>query len=335
MVNMVELGRALAPEARRPLNLLWVYLSNPAVVAPYTSMVLRGLAREDLFLVCQEMFLTETARWADLVLPGASSLELTELYTAYGHRLVQMAKPVIGPVGQSRSMLSVVPGDGRPPGLWGKRCSGPGEEEIIAWLLASGSPSLEGITLESLAPGRPLLANIPVNPYAAGFLTPSGKVEFYSGAMAAQGLDPLPNGEPSRDDDREGAYPLQLITPPRKQFLNSTFNEVERQRERAGEANLLLHPLDAAARGLVDGGLVRVFNRRGECLLRVRVSDAGAARGHRGRGPLLGGPHPRRQGHQPPDQPGPGRRGGQQRLPLQPGGGGPGLKKALRHRIKA
>ncbi len=272
-VNMVELGRALAPEARRPLNLLWVHLSNPAVVAPDTSMVLRGLAREDLFLVCQEMFLTETARWADLVLPGASSLELTELYTAYGHRLVQMAKPVIGPVGQSRSMLSVFQEMAGRLGF-GEEVFRAGEEEIIAWLLASGSPSLEGITLESLAPGRPLLANIPVNPYAAGFLTPSGKVEFYSGAMAAQGLDPLPNGEPSRDDDREGAYPLQLITPPRKQFLNSTFNEVERQRERAGEANLLLHPLDAAARGLVDGGLVRVFNRRGECLLRVRVSDA-------------------------------------------------------------
>lgn len=272
-LNMVELGAALAPEAPRPINLMWVYLSNPAVVAPDTSAVLRGLAREDLFLVCQEMFLTETARWADLVLPGASSLEMTDLYTAYGHRWVQMARPVIDPVGQCRSLLSVFQEMAGRMG-YGEEVFSASEEQHIAWLLGGGSPCLEGITLESLSACRPLKANIPANPYSRGFLTHSGKVEFYSEDMAALGLDPLPSGEPGRDDDHGGAYPLQLITPPRKQFLNSTFNEVSVQREKAGEATLILHPLDSAARGIVDGGLVRVFNARGECLLRAQVSDA-------------------------------------------------------------
>lgn len=272
-VNMVELGRALAPDAPRPINLLWVYLSNPAVVAPDTSAVLRGLAREDLFVVSQEMFLTETARWADLVLPGAGSLEITDLYTAYGHRWVQMAGPIIDTVGQCRSILSVFQEMAARMGF-SEEVFSASEEKLISWLLDSGSPCLEGITLESLSPCRPLQANIPANPYTRGFLTPSGKVEFYSEALAALGLDPLPNGEPSRDDGQGGAYPLQLITPPRKQFLNSTFNEVASLRERAGEAGILLHPLDAAARGIVDGGLVRVFNSRGECLLRAQVSEA-------------------------------------------------------------
>ncbi|MCB2190144.1 MAG: molybdopterin oxidoreductase family protein [Deltaproteobacteria bacterium] len=272
-VNMVELGSALALDTPRPINLLWVYLSNPAVVAPDTSAVLRGLAREDLFLVCQEMFLTETARWADLVLPGASSLEMTDLHTAYGHRCVQMAKPIIDPVGECRSLWSVFREMAGRLGFEEEVFTAD-EEQHIAWMLEGGSPCLEGITMQSLAQGRPLQADIPANPYSRGFLTPSGKVEFYSEAMAALGLDPLPSGEPSRDDDHGGEYPLQLITPPRKQFLNSTFNEVATQRERAGEADLFLHPLDAAARGIGDGGLVRVYNRRGECLLRAKVSDA-------------------------------------------------------------
>ncbi|BEQ13604.1 molybdopterin-containing oxidoreductase family protein [Desulfoferula mesophila] len=272
-VNMVQLGAALAPEAPRPLHLLWVYLSNPAVVAPDSSAVLKGLAREDLFLVCQEMFMTETARWADLILPGAGSLEITELYTSYGHRYVQMAKPVIAPVGQCRSLWSVFQEMAGRMGF-DEEVFTADEEQHISWMLDSGSPCLEGITLQSLSAGRPLLANIPANPYERGFLTPSGKVEFYCEALAAQGLDPLPDGAPSREDDHGGVYPLQLITPPRKQFLNSTFNELEAQRERAGEAEIYLHPDDAAARGIVDGGLVRVFNGRGECLLRAKVSEA-------------------------------------------------------------
>ncbi|MBI4797679.1 MAG: molybdopterin oxidoreductase family protein [Desulfarculus sp.] len=269
--NMVQLGRALT-QAQPPVRLLYVYLCNPAVVAPDTSQVLAGLMRQDLFTVVQEMFLTETACLADLVLPSACSLEMTDLYRAYGHYHVQMAKPVIPPPGQARPLLAVFQELAGRLGFT-EPVFRAGEEEIISWLLRTGSPYLEGITLEGLASGRPLRVNAPANPYAAGFLTPSGKVEFYSQALEALGLDPLPAGAPSQDDEGLGRYALQLITPPRHQFLNSTFNEVPALVAQAGPAVILIHPRDAAARGIADGQEVRVFNGRGACVLRVRVSQ--------------------------------------------------------------
>lgn len=270
--NMVRLGQVLT-QAQPPVRLLYVYLCNPAVVAPDSSQVLAGLHRQDLFTVVQEMFLTETARLADLVLPSASSLEMTDLYRAYGHYHVQMARPVMAPVGQSRPLLGVFQALARRLGF-AEDVFRASEEEIIAWLLRTDSPYLQGLSLERLAPGRPLRVNAGANPYAAGFLTPSGQVEFYSQALADQGLDPLPDGAPSLDPEGQGRYGLQLITPPRHQFLNSTFNEVPALLAQAGPATLLLHPIDAAARGIADGQEVRVFNDRGQCFLRAQVSQA-------------------------------------------------------------
>ncbi len=270
--NMVRLGQVLT-QAQPPVRLLYVYLCNPAVVAPDSSQVLAGLHRQDLFTVVQEMFLTETARLADLVLPSACSLEMTDLYRAYGHYHVQMARPVMAPVGQSRPLLGVFQALARRLGF-AEDVFRASEEEIIAWLLRTDSPYLQGLSLERLAPGRPLRVNSGANPYAAGFLTPSGQVEFYSQALADQGLDPLPDGAPSLDPEGQGRYGLQLITPPRHQFLNSTFNEVPALLAQAGPATLLLHPIDAAARGIADGQEVRVFNDRGQCFLRAQVSQA-------------------------------------------------------------
>lgn len=268
--NMVQLGRALT-QAQPPVRLLYVYLCNPAVVAPDSSQVLAGLMREDLFTVVQEMFLSETASLADLVLPSACSLEMTDLYRGYGHYYVQMARPVIPPPGQARPLLGVFQELAGRLGFQ-EPVFRAGEEEIISWLLQTDSPYLEGITPERLAGGRPLRVNAPANPYAAGFLTPSGRVEFYSQSMAAQGLDPLPAGAPSQDQAGLGRYPLQLITPPRHQFLNSTFNEVPALVAQAGPAAILIHPRDAAARGIADGQEVLVYNGRGQCRLRARVS---------------------------------------------------------------
>jgi anaerobic selenocysteine-containing dehydrogenase len=106
-VNMVQLGHALTGLDDPPVKLLYVYLSNPAVVAPQSREVLAGLARQDLFLVVQEMFPTDTTRYADIVLPGAGFMEVTDIYRAYGHNYIQMARPVIPPVGQSRSTLAI------------------------------------------------------------------------------------------------------------------------------------------------------------------------------------------------------------------------------------
>ncbi len=267
--NMVQLGRTLN-QADPPVRLLHVYLSNPAVVAPDSGQVQRGLARYDLFTVVHEMFLTETARLADLVLPGTSSLEMTDLYRAYGHHYVQMARPVIPPVGRSRSILAVFQELAGRLGF-SEPVFKASEDEIISWLLETKSPYLEGITFERLAACRPLRVNAPANPYAEGFATPSGKVEMSLPAWAGLGLDPLPNGEPSLDPEGGPSHPLRLITPPNHHFLNSTFNEVEELRAKAGQAELIMHAQDAAARGIVQGQLVRVFNRRGECVLRARV----------------------------------------------------------------
>ncbi|MEW5914721.1 MAG: molybdopterin oxidoreductase family protein [Thermodesulfobacteriota bacterium] len=272
-VNMVQLGDALAGRLEGPpIKLLHVYLCNPASVAPDSSLVQAGLAREDLFVSVQEMFLTETARLADLVLPSTSCLEMTDLYAGYGHYYLQMARPVIPAVGQCRSILSVFQELASRLGF-GEEVFSAGEETIIRWLLDSGSPYLEGISFGDLAGCRPLRVKAPANPYQHGFATPSGKVEFYSQAMADLGLDPLPDGAPSLDPDGLGRYRLQLITPPKREFLNSSFNDVPELVDKAGPATLLMNPADAEARGIVNGDLVRVFNDRGQCLLVAQVEN--------------------------------------------------------------
>ncbi len=124
-----------------------------------------------------------------------------------------------------------------------------------------------------LKSGRPVRLNIAANPYANGFATPSGKVEFYSQTMADQGLDPLPDGQPLRDPDGGNRYHLEFITPPHHFFLNSAFNEIDELRQRAGEARVMIHPETARARGITDGDAVSVFNDRGACTFKAQVTD--------------------------------------------------------------
>ena len=271
-VNMVELANALTGLDGPPVKLLYVYLSNPAVVAPQSRKVLAGLAREDLFVVVQEMFPTDTTRYADIVLPGASFLELTDIYRAYGHNYIQMARPAIPPVGQSRSTLSIFQALASRLGFEDDVFS-LGEMDFIDGFLNEESPYLEGIDVEALKSGRPVRLNIPANPYAKGFATPSGKVEFYSQTMADQGLDPLPDGQPLRDPDGGNRYLLEFITPPHHFFLNSAFNEIDELRQRAGEARVMIHPETARARGITDGDPVSVFNDRGACTFKAQVTE--------------------------------------------------------------
>jgi anaerobic selenocysteine-containing dehydrogenase len=271
-VNMVQLGHALTALDNPPVKALHVYHSNPAVVAPQSGKVLEGLARDDLFTVVHEHLLSETAMYADLVLPATTSLESTDIYRSYGHYYLQMARPVIPPMGEARSTLAIFQDLARRFGFR-HACFQATEEQIIRRLLETDSPYLRGITFEDLAVGRPLRLRIPENAFLAGFGTPSGKVEFYSQGMADQGLDPLPDGAPSVDEEGLGRFQLQMITPPRHHFLNSTFNEVDYLRDRAGEATILIHPRDAEERGIREGEGVRVFNARGECHLTARITD--------------------------------------------------------------
>jgi anaerobic selenocysteine-containing dehydrogenase len=272
IVNMVELGSALTELDHPPVKALHVYHSNPAVVAPDSSSVLRGLVREDLFTVVHEHFLTETALYADIVLPAATSLESTDLYRSYGHYYLQMAHSVIEPIGQTRSTLQIFQALAARFGF-DEPCFSESEQQIIRRLLESPSPYLEGLTFQRLSAGRPVRLNVPEQIFSGGFATPSGKVELYSQAMADQGLDPLPDGAPSLDPSGEGRYPLQLITPSRHTFLNSTFNEVDALREKAGKPTVMMHPQDAAARGIDPGMVVRVHNDRGECFVFAELTD--------------------------------------------------------------
>lgn len=271
-INMVQLGQALTAVDDPPVKALHVYHSNPAVVAPDSARVLAGLEREDLFVVVHEHLMTETAMYADLILPSTTFLEFTDLNRSYGHYYLQMARPVIEPVGETRSTLAIF-NDLAARFAFTEDCFSETEEERIRNLLASGSPYLEGITLDDLQEGRPIRLNVHADIFSKGFGTPSGKIEFYSRSMADQGLDPLPNGEPSTDEAGEGRFHLQLITPPRRQFLNSTFNEIEYLRTQAGEPTIMIHPEDAATRGVEEKMRVRVFNDRGECYLSARLTE--------------------------------------------------------------
>ncbi len=270
-VNMVQLGGALTGLEDPPVKLLYVYLSNPAAVAPDSSRVLAGLARDDLFTVVHEQFMTDTARFADLVLPGTSFVEETDLYRSYGHYYLQLSPRLIPPQGRARDTLSVFQELARRLGF-GEDCFRAGRRELIEGLLGVDSPFLQGIDYQALAPGRPLRLKVPDNPWQAGFQTPSGKVEFYSRDWEERGLDPLPNGEIAPDPQGGPEFPLQLLTPPTRSLLNSTFNELPELRELAGPPCILIHPREARARGIASGDLVRVFNRRGEVCLQARVS---------------------------------------------------------------
>ncbi|MEW5723610.1 MAG: molybdopterin oxidoreductase family protein [Thermodesulfobacteriota bacterium] len=270
-INMVELGHALTTLTDPPVKALHVYQTNPAVVAPDSGRVLAGLKREDLFTVVHEHFLTETAWHADLVLPGATCLESTDLYPSYGHYYLQMTRPVVPPRGEARPPLAIFQDLARRFGFTEDVFTA-SEEELIRRLIPEGHPWFEGLTLEKLSEGKPLRVKTPPNPFRDGFATPSGKVEFYSESLAAQGLDPLPDGTPSVDTQGQGRYPLQMITPPRHQFLNSTFNEVDYLREQAGPPTIKIHPVDATARGIADRDEVRVHNDRGEVFLSAEVT---------------------------------------------------------------
>lgn len=271
-INMVQLGSALTRLSDPPVKALHVYHSNPAVVAPDSSQVLKGLQREDLFTVVHEIVMSETALFADLVLPGATSMETTDLYRSYGHYYLQMAHPVIEPVGESRSALAVFQELARRFGFEDP-CFSQSETEFIENLLTTEAPYLKGVTLDRLMAGHPIRLHVPSNIFESGYGTPSGRVEFYSQSMADLGLDPLPSGEPSVDAAGRGRFELQLITPPRHQFLNSTFNEIDHLLGEAGPATLMIHPDDAGKRGIQDNMPVRVHNDRGEVFLTARVTD--------------------------------------------------------------
>lgn len=271
MVNMVELGDALTRLENPPIKLLYNFMSNPATVAPQSALVHKGLKRNDLFLVVHELFMTDTALFADIILPAASFFEMTDIYRAYGHNYVRLARPVIPPVGQSRTNLAIFQELAECMGFEEEVFS-LSEEELIRGFLQEEHPSLKGFDHEAFWQEKAVRLNIPANPYAEGFNTPSGKVELFSQTWKNRNLDPLPCGQAWRDPEGRGTHKLELITPPHHLFLNSAFNEIPEIRKLAGRAKVLINPQNARERDIRQGDLVRVFNDRGECSLYAEVT---------------------------------------------------------------
>jgi anaerobic selenocysteine-containing dehydrogenase len=278
-LNMIHLGAVLTDAALAPpVRSLYVYNSNPAAVCPDQTKVLRGLAREDLFTVVHEQVMTDSARFADLVLPATTSMEHLDLYRSYGQFYLQLAEPVLPRQGEARPNWEVFRDLSRAFGVAVDHYAKT-EEQIIREFLAAGGPSVTGITFERLQNEGFVRVNLPrpYLPFADGAPTRSGKVEFYSERLAAAGLPALPTYVPLAEgpENREVAarYPLQCIVPPNRFFLNSSFSQSALLRRRQGAATVLISAADAARRGIADGDEVRVFNARGDARFTAVLTD--------------------------------------------------------------
>ncbi len=270
LVNMSRLGHALNEMADPPVKAMVVYNSNPAAIAPNQNAVRRGLRREDLFTVVLEQFQTDTADYADFLLPATTFLEHTDIYLAYGHYYLQLARPALPPPGEARSNVEVFRALAQRMGF-DDPCFGDSEDDMIRTLLDSDHPFVRGITLEQLERERFVRLRVapdgePFLPFAkGGFGTPSGKCEF-----RAESLGYTPPAE-SRfgDEGLRARFPLELISPKHDDSMNSTFGY--RPENDAATAMLHIHAADAAPRGVSSGDQVRVHNARGSCLLRAQV----------------------------------------------------------------
>ena len=280
IINMIQLGRALTdPTLTPPVRSLYVYSSNPAAVCPDQTLVLRGLAREDLFTVVHEQVLTDTAHYADIVLPATTSMEHLDLYRSFGQLTLQLARPALAPQGEAKSNWETCGLLARAMGV-AETHYAKGDEGLIREFLAKGDASVRGVTWEQLDRDGWVRVNLPrpYMPFANGAPTPSGKVEFYSAWMERQGLPALPTYVPLAEgpDNRElmARFPLQCIVPPNRFFLNSSFSQSELLRRRQGAATAMLAAADAVARGIRDGDSIRVESPRGTARFTARITDA-------------------------------------------------------------
>jgi anaerobic selenocysteine-containing dehydrogenase len=307
VINMVELGRVLNTTSDPPVKALFVYNSNPAAVCPNHNEVIRGLQRADLFTVVHEQFFTDTTDYADIVLPATTFFEHKDLQKAYGHYYLQMSEQAIAPLGECRSNVEVFRALAHRMGFEDD-CFRESVDEIIDAALDAGDPWLQGISRERLEaeghvrlsfeaelrsagqPGAcpelvegaavPTPAKIapPFLPFAQGnFRTPSGRAELYSEALRAQGLDPVAEFVPpveSRHGSQKKIFPLELLARKADNFLNTTFTNVPSVQEMEEVGLLEMHGSDARARNIADGDRVRIFNQRGEMLLKARVDGA-------------------------------------------------------------
>ena len=278
-LSMTRLGEGLLEVKDPPVQALFVYASNPLASVPHQSKIRRGLARPDLFTVVAEHFRTDTVEYADIVLPATMQLEHADLQIAYGHLYISWNEPAVPPPGECLPSTEMFRRLARRLGL-DTPCLYDSDEDMARQVLGSGHPSLRGITLERLRERGWMRLDYPepFAPFAQGFPTASGKLEFVSERMARAGLDPLAGYTPpyeaaQRDTPLAARYPLALIAGADHYFLNSLFANVGDQVKRSGPPLVRIHPADAAGRGLETGHEARVYNDRGAFVARVEVSD--------------------------------------------------------------
>ena len=280
-LNMSRIGRLLLdPELAPPVQAVFVYNSNPVAVAPDQESVRRGFAREDLFTVVHDLFQTDTADFADIVLPATTTLEHYDIHKSYGHLNLSLSRPAIAPVGESKPNTEVFRLLAARLGL-DHPALRESDEDMARHAMRWDHPYLRGVDFERLEREGSVRLGVP-DPFApfaqGGFPTPSGKCELYAESLEQAGLDPLPAYVPPRESVKSAPglaarYPLAFISPPAHHFLNSTFSAQPVFVRRESGPSLTIHPQDAAARGIADGQMVRTFNDRGAFLARARVSD--------------------------------------------------------------
>ena len=270
-INMSTIGDALLSPSSKDfgpkIEALIVYNSNPVAVAPESGKVVQGFAREDLFTVVLEHFQTDTADYADYILPATTQLEHWDIHPSYGHTDVLLNRPAIAPLGQAKTNSQIFRELAEHMGF-NEPCFKDDDETLCRTafgdkvdfneLLAKGFASLK----------------LPGAPFAEGqFHTPSGKCEFFSQRLADQGLDGLPDHVANFEAaGTSNDFPLAMISPPARNFLNSTFVNVTSLRNIELEPVLEIHPDDAAPRGIITGAVLKVFNQRGSYSVRAEVS---------------------------------------------------------------
>ena len=270
-INMTTIGNDLlrpASAAFGPaIEAVIVYNSNPVAIAPDSAKVVQGFAREDLFTVVLEHFQTDTADYADYILPATTQLEHWDVHASYGHTDVLLNRPAIDPLGDAKPNTQIFRELAARMGFTNDCFT----DDDLTLCRAAYGDAVDFVEL--LANGFATLA-VKEAPFAQGnFPTASGKCEFFSARLAALGQDGLPYHVPNHEAfNSSTAYPLAMISPPARNFLNSSFVNVKSLRDIEEEPLLEMHATDAAARGIQHGEVVRVFNQRGVYRCKVAIS---------------------------------------------------------------
>jgi anaerobic selenocysteine-containing dehydrogenase len=292
VINELDLGAALTGEQRLdpPIKSLFVYNSNPVSQAPEQAKIVKGLMRDDLFTVVSELFISDTARYADIILPATMQAEQFDIMVTWGHLYITLNQPAIPAPGECVPNVEMFRRLAQTMGFdddYWKRT----DEEMLLDFYDWESPQLQGITLETLKETGYARLNVGLPseraPHSEGnFPTPSGKCEFksslaangnfvvpvwrsmYEGSQPGEPVDPVPDYVPpweaaSSNSGLSEKYPLNIVTPKPHAFLNSQYANEKKKQHRQGAFSVMIHPQDAGCRGIVEGENVRVYNDRG------------------------------------------------------------------------